>query len=1226
MVGKIFLRSVVIALLVGQLVAPTNLVAIDQNHRVVVGDKKASDSLGSVANQAEDPDLRKKQNEIKSLMKEIEEAEEHQRPEYIPDPYHLSQQFLLLMRKSGNRADRYHLVGDAAGGLPSVITRPDMVKAIEFDGYLAFRYKNAVHVVESVRPLAMVSDEELLVIIDEHGDVYAVDMSFARSEVLFKAPLPIHKTMMSIPVDDNSLQLSYATRGLAPFTHLKTADGILERIDDQRRFTAGDLVVWQTVGDRRVLVDVISRDFVVTEVNNGNYFLASLIYEIRGDKPNEIARALKIKELTGNQQPEDSSERAEQTSEQTKQIMQSIDTKRVEKMVLHDMAINTYRDSFTYSDWQRDYLMLRQQAKIVIEELEESVGKKYKIIKDLTDQQKLDDLKRQLRKGDLSGSWITLSESRVEDLRDMIIDRMTVLRTLKTPEANAKIAELQDILGSYDYRRLWDKPQLLVDSDGTAELSPFRLKVERVRYKHFNSENLMNIGGTILGIGSIFAGAYSAAWALKSGFTLEDMIPNPLRKPNLPLRPEHRKELGGRSYNYVKYRYRRYVIGATVAGFLLIPAVAIASALMARATGEDWDFRKQLALVGMRTFSTVALPFWHYLSEWTGQTTLMPALAAQVSPFEKVDGNSAIGQSLGLKEGQSITVGFRNPFSADNDNESLRRRAIAVLQQQKARAQAIGWEMAANIIWSDYLFGKKIEQVDRQLLLSELQKDGFRQKWKKLAVNLEEQVYQLYKNGVYQDLRLVTADGVYAHLKKVKPESLLVDTRENFANKLKDGAGNLVSETGRFLATVSLDDFSYLQTADPDDFISSELWVTFMIDFASVVVWEGVYGARSKVFHPKVLDPKTSEGIGHLMATNRFPYWGGEHTEMLIGQIYAHQIAAQGRYSLIFQKLQKLQSTNYQPQEGMLLKGPDNPQSFWGGLAGFSRDAVDLRNLDIGSRYAKQLLVATTMVQAGFLWALISKSLFAGVPLKSIIPQYLFMFSYGIWGFAWPWLYYYTARQLGETKLEVRNRMFDEAKIRMAMHSPQQRQEGYQAMVATYRQFYGQPPPKLVAEIKQVEDSLLVAPEDRLPAKALLPYLGLLVTLSTSESLIEKRRIYRQIVDHVDNATDYQPSDRDIEQMVVFVTLNPAFPNKINGSVTFAGVTTAALVTTWLGSVFHRKSFEQNTMRAVAPFIVGGALLYTGSWALLNKEHSRKILNFVREKILGYPEKEYEEY
>lgn len=1223
MMGQ-FSKAVVVALLVGQLVAPTSLVAIDQNRRVLVGDTSAKSRLtGSMGDQDENPELREAQEEINSLIEEIKEADEHQAPEDIPDPYHLSQQYLLLMRKDGNRADRYHLVGGSAGGLPSVITRPDKVRAIEFDGYLAFRYKSAVHVVESIRPLAMVSDTELLVVIDEQGDVYAVDMSFARGEALFKSPVPVHKTLMSIPVTGSSLQLSFATRGLAPFNHIKTASGVVEKISDQRRFTAGDLIVWQKIGDRRVLIEVISRDFVVTEINNGNYFLASLIYEIRGDKPSEIARAIKVEEING-QQPRDNRSHIENTSEQAKQIMQSIDAKRIEKMVLRDVAINTYRDSFTYSDWQRDYLMLKHQARVVIEELEESVNKKYKIIKDLTDQQKLDDLKEQLRKGDLSSSWITLSESRVEDLRDMIIDRITVLKALKTPEANAKIDELQEILASYDYRRLWDNPQLLVDV-GTTEASPFRLKVERIRYRYFNSDNLLNIAGIIGGVGTIGATLYASAWLLKSGFTLRShLIPDPLRKPKLPQRSE---PLVGAGYNYVRDRYRRYIIWATIAGLALIPTVAIVSHLGARTTGEDWDFRKQLALVGMRTYSTLALPFWHYFSRWTGQTTLMPAMAARVSPFEAVDGNSAIGQSLGLKDGESIRVGFRNPFLADKeDAEGLRRRAIAVLQQQKTRAQAIGWEMAANIMWGDYLFGKKIEEVDRDALIIELQKDDFKRKWKKLAVNLEQQIYQLYKSGVYQDLRLVTTDNAYTYLKKVTPESLLIDTEENFVNELKAGAGKLVAETGRLLATASVDDFTYLQTADPDDFIASELWIGFMIDFVSVVVWESIYGARSKVFHPKVNDPKTGGGIGHLTATNRFPYWGGEHTEMLLGQIYAHQVAAQGRYSLIFQKLKRVQATNYQPHEGTVLKGRDNPQSFWGGLAGLSRDAVDLRNLDVGSKYAKSLFVGITMFQAGFLYNLVARSLFAGVRLKSLIPQHLFNFSFGIWGFAWPWIYYYSARQLGETKLEVRNGMFDEAKVRMAMHDPQQRQEGYQAMVATYRQFYGQPPPILVAEIKQVEDSLQIAQDERLPAKAMLPYLGLLVTLSASESLVEKRRIYRRIIDHIDNATDYQPTDSDLEQMVMFAMLNPAFPDKIGASVSFVGILTGAIVTTWLGSVFHRKSFDKSSIRSVAPFIVGGTALYAGTWMLLKKEHSRKIIDFVREKILGYPEREHEEY
>ena len=66
-----FSKAVVIALLVGQLVAPTSLVAIDQNRRVLVGETSESvmDKLaGSMKSQDEDPELREAQEGIDSLI------------------------------------------------------------------------------------------------------------------------------------------------------------------------------------------------------------------------------------------------------------------------------------------------------------------------------------------------------------------------------------------------------------------------------------------------------------------------------------------------------------------------------------------------------------------------------------------------------------------------------------------------------------------------------------------------------------------------------------------------------------------------------------------------------------------------------------------------------------------------------------------------------------------------------------------------------------------------------------------------------------------------------------------------------------------------------------------------------------------------------------------------------------------------------------------------------
>ena len=1173
------------------------------------------------------------------IIADLEQADEHTPVRDVPDPFHLTQQYLVVMRGDGNSSDRYHLAG-TEGGLPRIPPQPNKVQAANFNGKLALRYRHAVHVIESITPALIAYDRELLVVIATDGVVYALDMTFARRE-LFKAPLPVHKLPLLIESEDLSgMQAGFITRGFNLLTHALTEQDTVQPLSTAKRFAAGDLVLWREHEQKRVLISAVERDFIVTAINNGNYLLASLAYATRTDSPLALRVALdqekqhrRDKQLAAQETAseeaaqvlaaqETASEEAAQVlaaqetaSEEAAQVLQNMNVKRLQAMLLDDVEMNNYRDSFTYAHWQCDYLLLQKQAEVTIKNL------KNKFIKDPTTKKQIATLEQQLRSGDLGGSWIMLSKLYVEETRDLLIDRINALQQVDTPEAQAKITELEAIVASKDFQRIWHEPHLLADT-GTASLSPFRQRVRREVYKHLNGESLQHIASTILGLGVLGAAGWGAARALKTGFSLKRLLyPDPLRTKDLAVGGAASKSA---YVSAIKTNYRRYALIATGLGIALIPTVALLGWLSARGSGEDWDFRKQLTLIGIRTYATLALPLWHYLANITGQKTLMPSLAARVSPFTTVNGSSPLGESVGLAPGEAVRVGVQVPFMQDNDDEALRRRAISALQRQQARAQALGWEMAARAIWQEWAKGQQLDDITYHDLVNTVQQSGFQQRWKRMAVGLEAEIAKLQREGVFPDLRTTTYERVHGFIAKTKPhllDSAYHDSRLRSAGHTLRRWG---SNTTRAFATVATDNVDFLRVVDPDDFIATTVWRSFMIDFFTVVFYEPMLGVRARTFG-------NVDDLQKLAATNKFPFWHLEHRFTVIDQIYVYQISVQGRLSLLFQMLEKVKESNYSPLEEVLLVGKDNPQGFAAGLLDLGGSSLDLRNVDYGSRYVRNLWITGTMMQAALLWTIVGRGLIAKVAIGGLLPQFLFNTFWAMWGFSWPWIAYYSSEHLRDKKHTIRLGMLMQAKVQLRTSIDRNdaagMQRGYQALLAVYRDFEVALPTTLVREVKQVEDDLGIAAAQRLTSTELMPYFATLTQMAESDDRVEKRNIYRNIIAHIES--EQQPetlSREDAERVLNFVMLNPPFPTSLNETVSRLGVLGGAIVTTVMGSRFFLRSFDKNSIKGVLPYVIGGAGIYTAVWLLLEKQRARKIWNFIREDMLGYPPDRAKEY
>ena len=133
------------------------------------------------------------------------------------------------------------------------------------------------------------------------------------------------------------------------------------------------------------------------------------------------------------------------------------------------------------------------------------------------------------------------------------------------------------------------------------------------------------------------------------------------------------------------------------------------------------------------------------------------------------------------------------------------------------------------------------------------------------------------------------------------------------------------------------------------------------------------------------------------------------------------------------------------------------------------------------------------------------------------------------------------------------------------------------ATIASLRSIVTSPtnhPRYFVKEVRAVEGDLHLSADERLPAETLFPYLGLLVRMKNTDSVVAKRDIYRQLVSVIeDPQQEYVVSEEEAEQLLSFLMATPPFPTHLNPTVGLLFTVVAAMLTTMWGSKFGRKTY-----------------------------------------------------
>ena len=131
----------------------------------------------------------------------------------------------------------------------------------------------------------------------------------------------------------------------------------------------------------------------------------------------------------------------------------------------------------------------------------------------------------------------------------------------------------------------------------------------------------------------------------------------------------------------------------------------------------------------------------------------------------------------------------------------------------------------------EWVKGRQLSDIAYDDLVTAVQQSGFQQRWKKMAVGLEVEITKLQREGVFPDLRTTTYEKVRGFIAKTKPQLLDITYHDRMLRSAGHTLRRWGSNVSRGFATVATDNINFLRVVDPDDFIASTVWRSFMIDF-----------------------------------------------------------------------------------------------------------------------------------------------------------------------------------------------------------------------------------------------------------------------------------------------------------------------------------------------------------------------------------------------------------
>ncbi len=1107
--------------------------------------------------------------DAESFANEIETAGPNDFPKATTDAFHITGQTLEIL--SGKEAGSYDL-SSLKIGLPPIF--PDFAKEVKVEVNRANKeiaivyYKGgeaiAKHALHGFDVVAFAQDKEMLQFVDANGKMFVVDMIFARSAG-FKAPMPVFE-VGSLPEGKvvSNLEVAFASRGLEPPT-VVPEDAILPNdVETKDLWTAGDFVAY--------FKNATGKRELVGVYNRGvsqmqmytGEAVVAFLATMISPPENDAAIGGASAALSDPMIAARARESAGQLDELTRDALTAFPDKAVEKLRARSLGNKARAAS------DRDRFEFDEWLKS-FEKLREKA------------QAEADQVRAK-------ADW-----AKAEGKKDA--------------KNKARAEELEGALKAGDLGGEWQSAVTAANAKEVKQRSIFYRVMTHKAMKFL----------------AVVTGGYLA---VKGIGVLNDMQLSPESARPLAWSVHTANWLFAHVWpNVLKdgaYRATLFKSFFTLSSF--IPALHIVGLVYGKAKG--WSAQKAKAVIGIRAYAAIQLPFWVRLARIAKQPNLMPALQLGINPFGKIKADSELGKKLGLEEDVRPGVSFGSNDRAHDIK--IKRRVLEAIAVQKNRLRAYSFLLANIAVGEKYGIdpatmlmarGGKIADPEAAKLLND---PKFAKEWLQVAHELSGVLLDMKNGGYLADVAQLDPNEILEDYATAKQTAQDIASRGRLASlvtQLKTHWKEFGSRAAKGFGRYGIEENEFLKNVDPSDAVVSASWQQFFADYMLAVFQMGMVGDRADLTKPD----KLAADANGILFTNK-----GHFTDMVDQAVRAYGLQNPSDLALVFQKEAAPTEDRYDPIENITQVGEPRVDTFVAGMLSWSKNVLSLRKANYGAIYWKSFKKKFKTLQAGFILSMAARVGLAGQGFAQALTGYGYLFFLGMPGYAWPWMPITQGNDNYVEGIKAADGEFLRAKAKIAqgkrLRDVALLNEGYTDLSGIYSKHNdGDLPKEFRQGLTAAEEMLSIPTEARLSElKKIENFYGQAARLKQAIDAgneDEIRSTYDEVRGQYEAANPGAGISQAMQELNAHALLEvslktPPFRNRAHPMITWFWTYAASFATTYLATALFATSYGSTMSTSIFLSAVGlSAKFYAGTYfgqKLINKLGER--IDFIRSK------------
>jgi len=1077
--------------------------------------EKDPESLFEVAAEegSKNPDVQKKQAEFKEAFEGFVKGDVQNLRLRKYANFHLDRQRLEIINADGtvHNYDLSHLNLK----LPSIVYTSLKTK-IE-----AYQYERLIarHIIDDVDLAAFLGDRELLMLVDQIGNLHAIDMGYLAREV-FKSPIPIigylWEPAQKLDLSHAKVSARFQTVGAKPFNEtelaaLKNSGAVIPTSEKgDLLFSAGDLYVTFKSDGKEIPLGLFARRVTYDKIYDG---MVEFLKEVYFVSPESVPPKYAVKLLASINAGEENKDASAMTPEvrnaflaiQPEQVASALKrTLGVDKTLLEDGTKseitgikNRNFDTFTLDQWQAQWKTLSATAVAKRNDLLSGIDASDLVnlaeSLDPKTKESFTELNRQIECGDFSASWKELVGYQKPEKLSPHQQRMKALREFVSGEGARQLGRTLTLVGVIAGAwGLYGFADYAIHNSG--ELSAQNL----VRFMNWFHDNYVPaavkdfdyrwpLAKSITSMMGLIPAVMLSGAMVGPGLKATSVVFQKLAQAlELIAQKKGSTTLGSKAKELAekaRYYARSFVDSAQLWNGLGI-----------------WQ---RVVTAGNRIWAVLMYPCFNWIvGTVLRNPTTLPALKNFVNPLKRYSPDSAVGQAAKLTA--PVFAGITNPFASSSkhtETVEAQKRVQNVIALQQKRAESMAWLLATlEVSGRTDIDPATLLMVGQGLIKVEELSEIFTDPVKK---NLWERT----REEIYQTLLRVDNKGIFEEdLSKINPADFVdyYKTSNEAAERIRSQGtveAALTSLRGKFARTskkavrsvinFGQDDFAKLNTLYANEYVSQQVRQEFIFDHFLVVLYPSLFGERAD---PSDLKNRVADPDASLWTAGQFK------TEV-IQNTQAHLTASGSEMVLVYQGHPQIKETNYEPREGLMHpfagKAERLGEGFlnWFASVGLTlnkKEFIDnLKKSDLGTYAVRKMLKRLVVIQAAVTMAVGFRLAFTDQGVEQALRGYWLGLSAGLWAYSWPWLVLRQGNMLEGSRIEKNKSKLDAIRKGIlegldGRGSEDALNESYEELFKLYgRRSFGK---KTLAHVKEFKKALEALPQ--LKEKGLKAFFG----------------------------------------------------------------------------------------------------------------------------------------